>query len=65
MIFDYTLKYGDKQLSWTEFNCNPLHKSRDVKIEYMLGMKDQKVIIHIEARPASTFFGDTRSAEAV
>lgn len=48
---NYNLKYGQKELSWTEEDCQPLHKAKEIKLEYLLGQSDQKVTITILAHP--------------
>ena len=34
LILNYTLKYGDTEINWVEKNCNWLHKSKKIKLEY-------------------------------
>ena len=51
LILNYTLKYGDTEINWVEKNCNWLHKSKKIKLEYQLGYSDQKVQMTIVARP--------------
>lgn len=47
MVQHYTLKYGDKELTWTEFQCMTLHRAKEVKLEYMLGQSQQTVTLII------------------
>jgi len=36
----YTVKYGDKEMSWIEPECNELHKAKEVRLEYLLGQPE-------------------------
>lgn len=38
-------------MNWVETNCNYLHKSKKIKLEYKLGYSDQKVLVTVVARP--------------
>ena len=40
LLLNYTIKYGNKEIVWVEKNCNYLHRSKKIKIEYMLGYSD-------------------------
>lgn len=40
LILNYTVKYGEKEINWIEKNCNLLHRSKKLKIEYLLGYSD-------------------------
>ena len=39
-ILNYQLKYGGKEFSWFERNCQYLHKAKKLSIEYMIGQED-------------------------
>lgn len=54
LTLNYNLKYGQKELSWTEVDCQPLHKAKEIKLEYLLGQSDQTVTITISAHLKST-----------
>ena len=42
-ILNYTVKYGGKEKSWFERNCDILHKGKKITVEYLLGQEDQTI----------------------
>ena len=39
-MINYTVKYGSQEFTWVEHNCEPLHKARQLRIDYRLGQVD-------------------------
>ena len=33
-LLHYTLKYGEKELTWVEQDCHELHKAKEIRLEY-------------------------------
>ena len=42
-MINYTVKYGSQEYTWVEHNCQSLHKSKQLRIDYRLGQIDQTV----------------------
>jgi len=40
LMINYTVKYGSQEFTWTEHNCESLHKAKKLKIDYRLGQLD-------------------------
>lgn len=50
MLINYTVKYGSKEMTWVEHNCESLHKGKQLKLDYRLGQVDQTVQVTMVAK---------------
>ena len=39
-MINYNVKYGSQEFTWVEHNCDPLHKAKQLMLDYRLGQLD-------------------------